>query len=46
MNYKETKAMLELCARSLSYHGCDPIANEIELAIETLDYAHANQLIK
>ena len=46
MNYKETKAMLELCARSLSYHGCDPIANEIELAIETLGYAHANHLIK
>jgi len=46
MNYKETKAMLELCARSLSYHGCDPIADEIESAIETLSYAHANNLIE
>jgi len=46
MNYIETKQMLELCARSLSYHGCDPIANEIESAIETLDYAYANKLIQ
>ena len=46
MNYKETKQMLELCARSLSYHGCDPVSDQIQEAIETLNYAHANHLIQ
>ena len=46
MNYKETKVLLEMCARSLSDLGCNPVSDQIEEAIETLSYAHANHLIK
>jgi hypothetical protein len=46
MNYKETKAMLELCQRSLSYHGCEPIADDIQIALDDLEYAKTNKLIE
>ena len=46
MNYKETKAMLELCQRSLSYHGCEPVADDIQTALDNLEYAINNNLIE
>ncbi len=46
MNYKETKAMLELCQRSLSYHGCEPVADDVQMALNNLEYAHMNDLIE
>jgi len=46
MNYKETKEMLELCQRSLSYHGCEPVADDIQTALNNLEYAKMNDLIE
>ena len=46
MNYKETKEMLELCQFSLSYHGCEPIADDIQTALNNLEYAKMNDLIE
>ena len=46
MNYTETKEMLELCQRSLSYHGCEPIADDIHRALDNLEYAINNNLIE
>ena len=46
MNYIETKKMLELCQRSLSYHGCEPVADDIQTALNNLEYAKMNDLIE
>jgi|TARA_R110000868_G_scaffold46434_2_gene153402 hypothetical protein len=46
MNYIETKEMLELCQRSLSYHGCEPVADDIQTALNNLEYAKMNDLIE
>ena len=46
MNYIETKKMLELCQRSLSYHGCEPVADDVQTALNNLEYAKMNDLIE
>ena len=46
MNYQETKAMLEMCQRSLSYHGCEPVADDVQTALNNLEYARMNDLIE
>jgi len=45
MNYRETKEMLEMCQRSLSYHGCEPVADDVQTALDNLEYARDNNLI-
>tara|TARA_R110001632_G_scaffold227779_1_gene362532 strand:+ start:290 stop:430 length:141 start_codon:yes stop_codon:yes gene_type:complete len=45
MNYKETKAMLEMCQRNLSYHGCELAASHIDTVIDSLDKAQSENLI-
>ena len=45
MNYKETKAMLEMCQRNLSYHGCDTAAAYLEPVLDNLEIAKAKDLI-
>ena len=45
MNYKETKAMLEMCQRNLSYHGCDLAASHIDTVIDNLEIAKDKNLI-
>ena len=45
MNYQETKKMLEMCQRSLSYHGCEPVADDVQTALDNLEYARDNNLI-
>jgi|TARA_B110000967_G_C18897627_1_gene571943 hypothetical protein len=37
MNYKETKAMLEICQRNLSYHGCELAVKDLDTAMDSLD---------
>ncbi len=46
MNYQETKKMLEMCQKSLSYHGCELIADYVQTALNNLEYEHMNDLIK
>ena len=46
MNYQETKKMLEMCQRSLSYYGCEPVADDVQTALNNLEYAHMNDLIE
>jgi hypothetical protein len=46
MNYQETKKMLEMCQRSLSYHGCEPVADDVQTALNNLEYAYMNDLIE
>jgi hypothetical protein len=45
MNYKETKAMLEMCQRNLSYHGCDLAVTDLDTVINSLDKAQSENLI-
>jgi len=37
MNYKETKAMLEMCQRNLSYHGCELAVTDLDRVMDSLD---------
>ena len=46
MSYEETKTMLEICQRNLSYHGCEPVADDIQTALNNLEYAKMNDLIE
>ena len=46
MNYKEILKQLETIQESLYNDGCNPVAENIELAIDELNYAIANNLIK
>jgi hypothetical protein len=45
MNYKETKAMLEMCQRNLSYHGCDLAALYLDPVLDNLEIAKDKNLI-
>ena len=46
MNYIEPNELLALCQRSLSYHGCEPVADDIQTALNNLEYAKMNDLIE
>ena len=37
MNYRETKAMLEMCQRNLSYHGCELAVTDLDTVMDSLD---------
>jgi len=46
MNYKEILKQLETIQHQMYNDGCLPVAWEIECAINELNYAQANNLIK
>ena len=37
MNYSEIKTLLTMCMNATEEAGCQPIADDIEIAIRTLD---------
>ena len=46
MTYKETKALLQLAADNLYYHGAYPAGDAVDIAIEALDTAKFDGFIK
>ena len=46
MNYKETLKQLKTIQEQMYNDGLTPVAENIELAIDELNYAIANNLIK
>ena len=46
MNYKEILKQLVLIQAQMYNDGCNPVADKIADAIEQLNYAQANNLIK
>jgi len=45
MNYTEIRSKLEIIKNELINLGCNPVADEIQEAIDTLDYARNQNLI-
>ena len=46
MNYKQTKQLLVQCQESCQLAGCYPVADDIQIAIENLDYAFRNDFLE
>ena len=46
MNYKEILKQLETIQEQMFNDGCNPVADQIAEAINELNYAQANNLIK
>lgn len=45
MNYSEIKTLLTMCMNATEELGCQPIADDIEIALSTLEYAKEQEFI-
>ena len=46
MTYQEIKVLLEICSENLQTLGCDPVSDSVDIALEDLEYARTEGLIK
>jgi hypothetical protein len=46
MKYAETKQKIEIMIRDAYWAGLTPVAEDLETALESLEYAHTNNLIR